>query len=120
MPKVLIIDDDAPIVATIADVCADEGWETAAALGMAALDLAEAGNVDVILLDMMMPPPDGTEMLTLLQESPAAKHIPIIIETAVGHIGDAGRSLGAFAVLEKPFGLDELVETIRRALGEDG
>lgn len=54
-----------------------------ASSGLEALDIARAGNIDVILMDMMMPGPSGADICRQLRTDPATANIPIILITAV-------------------------------------
>ncbi len=78
---------------------------TSVASGLGALDLVEAEDFDLILLDIMMPEMDGYEVLARLQANPERKHIPIIMISAVDEIESVVKcvELGATDYLPKPF-----------------
>lgn len=73
--------------------------------GQQAIDLLKGQSVDVILLDIMMPQLNGYEVLGYLKSSPALRHIPVIMISALNDIESVVRciELGAEDYLFKPF-----------------
>ena len=73
---------------------------------------------DLILLDVMLPEMDGTEVLKRIKESPILCDIPVIMATAKGSEYDKVKSLdmGADDYLVKPFGMMEMVSRIKAVL----
>lgn len=125
-PLVLVVDDDAAIRGTVADILELEDYAVAQAMhGEAALavldELAERGTAppDAILLDMRMPVMDGWEFARRYQERPGP-HAPIVVMTAARDAGQWGREVGAAATLGKPFGLEELLDVVERLTSGDG
>ena len=85
MSKVAIIEDDQAISQMYRIKFETEGFEVETAEnGRLGLELAEKMRPDIILLDLMMPEMDGTEMLTELRGTAWGKHIKVIILTNVG------------------------------------
>lgn len=78
---------------------------TLAENGTRALELAEAEEFDLVLLDIMMPGIDGYEVLRRLQADPARRHVPVIMISAVEEMESVVRclELGATDYLPKPF-----------------
>jgi len=114
--RVLIADDEAAVRDALARVLAHEGYEVeAAARGDEALELALAG-VDLVVLDVLMPEPDGLEVCRILRRR--GVETPILMLTARGETSDrvAGLDAGADDYLAKPFELDELLARIRALL----
>ena len=78
--KILVVDDNKEIVYSISELLKYEGYETLKAYdGMEALDIMERENVDLILLDVMMPRLNGLSALMKLREK---SRIPVIILSA--------------------------------------
>ncbi len=73
--------------------------------GAAALEAAADGEIDVILLDVMMPGLDGIEVLQRLKANPATERIPVLMLSSADEIGTVVRciQLGADDFLPKPF-----------------
>ena len=69
---------------------------------------------DVVVLDIMLPEVDGLEILHMLREDPATKHLPVMMLTAKGTEFDtvSGLDAGADDYLAKPFGMMELVSRV--------
>jgi CheY-like chemotaxis protein len=100
---VLIVDDNADLRTSLADVLELEGWRTLqAANGADALRaLARVDTPDVIVLDLLMPVMDGRQFLSALRADPERAATPVVIMTGTVPRDD----LGVEAVLEKPFEL---------------
>jgi CheY-like chemotaxis protein len=114
-PRVLIVEDDADIRETLAELLATAGYDTAqAANGREALDQARRAPPDLIVLDLMMPVMDGWQFRSAQRRDPALAPIPVIVVSASG----ATASIDADAFLQKPFPMERLVaeaERLRRA-----
>ncbi len=109
--RVLLVEDDAAIVAPLVEALEREGYDVlATATGRAALDAAE--HVDLVLLDLGLPDLDGVEVCHALR---ARSSTPIIVLTARGDEIDRVLllELGADDYMVKPFGVRELVARIR-------
>ena len=121
-PKtVLVIEDDEEIRAFLKNaVLAPAGYRVLMALnGRQGLHLALTEQPDVILLDLMLPQIPGLELLQIMRERDC--NIPTIILTAYGSeelILKAFR-MGVRDFLEKPFGVDEVIPAIQKALREE-
>ena len=83
--KIAIIEDDIAISTMYRIKFEAEGYTVeTASNGKLGLSLAEEMNPDIILLDLMMPEMDGTEMLTQLRKTTWGQGIPVIILTNMG------------------------------------
>jgi CheY-like chemotaxis protein len=114
---ILVVDDDADIRSTIADILGDAGYAVqAAANGREALDLLKTSPVPaLILLDLMMPELDGWGFMAALQhELPELATIPVVIFSAHGDAGVAASSLEVVGFVKKPIRLDELLAAVER------
>src|ERR1041385_2653765 len=111
-------DDDKPQRDILQEILTDAGYDvTSAASGEAALKFAKERNFDLALTDLKMTGMDGIELLQQLLTMD--KSIVVILLTAHGTIDSAKEALrrGAFDYLQKPFDRDQLLHTIKRALG---
>jgi DNA-binding NtrC family response regulator len=118
LPRILIVDDDTVTCELLCEVFAREGFEAAfRQSGEAALAAILDERPDVLLSDIRMKTQlDGLALLDRVRnEHPS---IPVVLMTAFGSIETAIRAVkeGAFDYLSKPFNIDELVATVRRAL----
>jgi DNA-binding response OmpR family regulator len=123
MKTILIIEDDASIVAALEIRCKAAGYSTLAA-GDASSGLGQAvlHRPDLILLDISMPAGDGLQLASRLKSLPETSQIPFIFVTASKDPGLRQKvmDLGAAGLFEKPYDADELLAVVGHALGETG
>ncbi len=83
--------------------------------GLQALEFAEQGNCDVVLLDVMMPGLDGFEVCRRIKNSPDTMHLPVVMVTALDQPSDrvTGLSAGADDFLTKPIDEAQLIARVR-------
>jgi EAL domain-containing protein (putative c-di-GMP-specific phosphodiesterase class I)/CheY-like chemotaxis protein len=116
--RVLVIDDDGDLTATVAAVLSANGYDVLTAnSGEQGLELAFTDHPHVILLDVTMPGMDGHQVCRELQFG-YTKDIPVVFLTArteLAHMMEANRS-GASAYITKPFQPDHLLRTIADVL----
>ena len=120
--RILVADDDAVILRLLQVNFGLEGFEVeTASRGEDALVKARQFVPDIILLDVMMPGVDGWEVCRRLKEDHATASIPVIFLSARAQDQDRKRGfeLGVVAYVTKPFDPGELVDVVRRALGQD-
>ena len=113
---ILVVDDNREIVYSICELLKYEGYRTVAAYdGMQALDVMEKEQVDLILLDVMMPRLNGLSALMKLREK---SRIPVIILSAKTEESDkvSGLILGADDYVEKPYNAAELIARVKAHL----
>ena len=113
---ILVVDDNREIVYSICELLKYEGYRTVAAYdGMQALDVMEKEQVDLILLDVMMPRLNGLSALMKLRER---SRIPVIILSAKTEESDkvSGLVLGADDYVEKPYNAAELIARVKAHL----
>jgi two-component system OmpR family response regulator len=105
--KVLIIDDeeDTRSICSMSLGLIDGAQVVEAASGSDGLIVAAQEQPDVIILDLLMPGMDGAETLRNLRRNPETEKIPVIFLTTKGMFDefDGLKSLGALAVIPKPF-----------------
>lgn len=114
--KILIVDDEKPIVDLLIYNLEKEGYETISAYdGISAVDIALKEKPDLILLDIMLPKQDG---LTVCKKIKHSYNVPILILTAKGEEIDKilGLELGADDYITKPFSVRELIARIKANL----
>lgn len=119
--RILCADDSVSIRKYVASLLSRERFDvTTASDGAEAYDLAERNSYDIIMTDLEMPKMHGYELVSALRSKPSFNHIPIVILTA--RSGEKhrrrGLELGANAFLNKPFDVDELLNTIDGLLGK--
>ncbi len=115
--KILVADDDRTIRRNLILLLNSEGYQTLEASdGRQALASIATHAPDAVLLDLKMPVRDGMEVLTEL--GPKLANLPVIVVTALGGSAVAIEAMrrGAYDYLTKPFDLDEVLMTLRRAL----
>jgi two-component system response regulator RegX3 len=116
MSKVLIVEDEPAVRDALDYSLRGEGFEVdAASDGEAGLRAAQAGEYDVVILDLMLPKMSGTEVCRRLRSESA---VPIIMLTAKGAELDRvlGLEIGADDYVTKPFSMAELIGRIRAIL----
>ena len=118
-PLVLIVEDEAPLVALLRYNLEKEGFAVAeAADGEEALLQIAERRPDAVLLDWMLPLVSGIEVCRQIRRAPATRSMPVIMLTARGEEGDRVRGLnsGADDYVVKPFSLGELVARLRAVI----
>lgn len=114
--RILCVEDDAEIACMLTEVLEDDGFAPVFAGSAAEMDaLLKRDDVDLIVLDIMLPGEDGLSICRRLRVSSS---IPIIMVTARGEDIDRilGLELGADDYVTKPFNSRELVARIRALL----
>ena len=111
--RLLLVDDDAALVAVVASALAEEGFTVATAPnGLEGLKAFRADAPDLVLLDVLMPQMDGLELCRRLR---AFSTVPVILLTSRGEEVDriTGLETGADDYVTKPFSVRELAARIR-------
>ena len=113
---ILVVDDEAPMRKYIATNLRIRGHDVlTAADGTEALKIIDEHTIDLLILDIMMPGPDGLEVLARVRRD---MDVPVLMLSARGRESDKVEALdaGADDYLTKPFGVDELLARVRAAL----
>ena len=121
MTKILMVDDDKLVTDLLEKLLKSDGYQTVTVNDSSqAVEVAKTESPDLVLLDLMMPQPDGFRVCRMLREVPEFKRLPIIIVTALDDSDSRAVAFGAGAndYLTKPFHPDELSEKITAALEE--
>lgn len=116
MPVLLIADDNPQISSVLAEYARKEGYDVVLAYdGEEALNLFNRGNVDLVLLDVMMPKKDGFEVCREIRRTST---VPVIMVTARGEDFERimGLDIGADDYIVKPFSPGEVMARVRAIL----
>jgi two-component system, OmpR family, KDP operon response regulator KdpE len=114
--RILIVDDEPSILATMAPLLRRRGYDVATATtGHAALDAVDRQTPQLVILDLGLPDLDGIEVCRRLREG---RRVPIVVLSARGAERDkvAALDAGADDYVTKPFGSEELLARVRAAL----
>jgi len=113
--KILLVDDVPANLAVLTAALEPEGYEILAAPGgAAALKVAARARPDLILLDIMMPAPDGLETCRRLKQDAATREIPVIFITARAEMECVveGFRVGGVDYVTKPFQAEEVLSRV--------
>jgi formate hydrogenlyase transcriptional activator len=113
--RILAVDDTPQNLKLLGDLLAAKGYAVATATdGKTALEKVRAGQFDMVLLDVMMPGPDGFETCARLKTDASTRDIPVIFLTALDDTFDKVRafSVGAVDFVTKPFRSEELLARV--------
>ena len=118
--KILIVDDEPANVALLQEILVENGYARMEALrdSKLALEACKKFQPDLILLDLMMPPPDGFAILESLRSENDENFLPVVVLTADTSEETKRRALeaGATDFLCKPFDHTEVILRIRNLL----
>ena len=117
--KILIVDDERNLRESLSEALSQAGYQVlTASNGKEAYSIIQRQEVDLLLCDWRMPEMDGSALLNLLREEGRLVDLPALVITAHGTSNNAidAIQLGAYDFVTKPFDLDDVIVTIRRAL----
>ena len=117
--RVLVVDDERDLVDLVAYNLTRSGYEVLTANnGTEALDVAQRETPDLVVLDLMLPGIDGTEVARRMKADSRTANIPIVMLTAKGEETDivVGLTLGADDYVTKPFSMKVLLARIATVL----
>lgn len=117
MPKVLVVDDEESVRQMLKDVLEADGHKVILAQdGRSALSKIDTADPDAVLLDIRMPEIDGMAVLDIVRGK--GNNVPIILMTAFGTTDMAiqAMQMGAYDYVIKPFNIDELLLTVKKAV----
>jgi two-component system nitrogen regulation response regulator NtrX len=117
MYKILVVDDEINITKTIKEVLEDYGFSVITLNeGSNTLGILNVEDVDLVLLDLLMPSVNGIEILKEIRKQ--FPMLPVVMISGHGTISSTVEciKLGAFDFIEKPISIDKLVSTVKNAL----
>ncbi len=120
---ILVVDDEPDLVDLIAYNLNQEGFKVSSAFdGEDALEKIKTGGFDLVILDLMLPGIQGTELCSIVRSNPITASLPIIMLTAKSDITDRiqGLQSGADDYMTKPFNPKELSARVRAVLRRGG
>ncbi len=120
--RILVVDDEPHIRRVLSAILGSRGYEVMMASdGSQGLDELGTEEVDLVILDLMMPGANGLEILSKIRTDPRRAETPVIILTAKGQDTDREAALagGANDFLTKPFSPKKLIARIEEILGQD-
>jgi two-component system, OmpR family, phosphate regulon response regulator PhoB len=119
LPKILIVEDDAPLAEMLEYNLRAKGFATTRVLdGEAADELLSGEKFDLVILDWMIPKITGIELCRRLRSRSQTRFLPIILLTARNAEADRVRGLlaGADDYITKPFSVPELIARVKNML----
>lgn len=118
--RILVIDDDPVVRGMLVDMLQREGYEVVEAEdGRAGMRVFHEQPTALVITDVVMPEQEGLETLMQLRQS--ATPVKVMAISGGGRVGPdayltSARTLGADAILAKPFGREELLDAVSRLL----
>jgi DNA-binding response OmpR family regulator len=119
MKKILVVDDDEQMRRDISEILTKEGYDVAhTGSGEEALEKINEEDFDIVLADLIMPGISGMEVLTEIKKT--KPRIRVIMITAFATVESAVEAMkkGASDYISKPFKINEVQITVKRALEE--
>jgi len=119
MAKVLLCDDELMNRKVASKILKKEGFDVVEAVnGIEALEILKTTQVELILMDLMMPEMDGYEATKIIKENKKISHIPLIIISALSdrEAITRGLKLGANEYISKPFDITEFILRVKNAI----
>lgn len=119
--RILVVDDNPDSIAIIRSILESRGYPVAVAMsGAEALQSIEKEQIDLVLLDVMMPEMSGIEVLQKIKANALTGRLPVILVTAKTQDEDVlyGYQYGADYYITKPFTAKQLLYGIDLVLGK--
>ena len=117
MSSVLIVDDEPGIRTVLSDIFEDESYSVfAAADGIEGLEILEREDIDLVILDVLLPRMGGIDVLKEIKRSHRTLEVIVISGHANIDIAVRAVKLGAFDFVEKPLSMEKIMNSARNAL----
>lgn len=111
--RIAVADDTRPMRTVLAAILRDEGHDVREAYdGLDLLAVVARFEPDVIITDLQMPRMNGLDVLRALRQRSSHARVILMTASAIADVRDAALSLGAAAILAKPFELEDLLTLI--------
>ena len=118
MKKILVIDDDAGMLAFLQKRLEQAGYQVHAVLnGEAGLAAIAAELPDLIIVDVIMSGLDGHSFLTEVRSAERSRHTPLIIISAKGELAELFRMENVAAFFRKPFKAEDIIAKVHELVG---
>lgn len=120
--RILVADDEPDLVEIVAAVLENPEWEIQTSTdGKSAIAALEDNDYDLVLLDLLLPAPDGFDILRWIRANERTKDIPVIIVSGRSQEKTVQKalSLGANEFVTKPFEFDTLLSIAGKYLSEE-
>lgn len=112
--RVLVIDDDLPILEAIGDLLRSEGYDVREEPeSVRAVQSAREFEPDIVLVDLMMPGADGVTVARGLRHEPGTQEVPVVLMTAHPDVARFAHEMDANAWLRKPFSARALLRAVQ-------
>lgn len=115
-PVIAVVDDDVAILEVISLVLQDEGYQVQTNTGSQVDQFIASLSPDLVLLDVWMQGLDGRDVARRLKNHTTTADTPIILMSAHSEAIGSLKSARADSFLEKPFGMDELLQAVEQYL----
>ncbi|MEO8794313.1 MAG: response regulator [Daejeonella sp.] len=114
--KVLVVENDKDILNIISHILTEEGFQPILCFTEKNIfDIITENKPDVILLDVIRPTNQGTELCRAIKAAETTKHIPVIVLSTHSKIDDV-KEICADEVIKKPFDISLLVNVVKQQL----
>lgn len=117
--KILVVDDSSTNIVLLEAILNGQGYEIETAQSVKeAYQIIKKGDVNLILLDLLMPRVSGFDFLKEIKNNESTKDIPVIIVSAVADVDNKKKSieLGAMDFINKPIDIQDFIERIEAIL----
>jgi CheY-like chemotaxis protein len=118
---ILVVEDDGDLAQLILDIFMTAGYELRWASNRAEInrEMKRAAEIDLVLLDIVLPDANGLQVLERIRQHPTLKALPVILMTGKSTTEDvlAGLAAGADGYVSKPFQISGLMKAVKQVLG---
>lgn len=115
--KILVVDDDAGISEMLKTLLEFSGYQVAVTQSAAQTQSqVENGNVDLVVLDMLISGVDGTEVCADLRQNKKTSNVPILMMSAHQEAGEKCLEAGADDFIAKPFEMEDFLLKVNRVM----
>lgn len=112
---IIICDDDEGILDVASIVLEEKGYEVIAlSNSKEVIQIAEAKNTSLILVDLWMPGLSGEEITKKIKGNEKTKHIPVVVISARRDVEETANKIGADSFICKPFNIEELEKVVEK------
>ena len=116
--KLVIVDDNEPLVSVVVEFFEMQGYEAVGLVGISHLDELAKLAPDLVVLDWNMPKLSGHEIVDGMRKSEVLGSVPVIVVSA--KLKDREQIAGVNTVLSKPFQLTDLMQVVTALLNSEG